>query len=240
MAQITIDARKKLGKELLELYRELNKIIPSSINNNPHDLLKACKIINYAALGYLVLEDVDDRIAYKLHIAEDVDDRIAYKLHIAFADIYINGLPVSAYIDTETLHGNIYIDLKEWRLRTEIEIKIDLREKKVSSIKLYVPPGSFRPVARVYGDQPKDIYVDDELDSDTLTMLASSLERERKKLAEVVKKVLETPIDTKAIEKNIAEIYEKILLHEHTHPWWRMRRVRVLYGIAKLPGIKKT
>lgn len=48
--QTGISAEDLLKKELLELYRELNRIIPSSMNNNPHDLLKACKIIYYLLL----------------------------------------------------------------------------------------------------------------------------------------------------------------------------------------------
>ncbi|MEM1606417.1 MAG: hypothetical protein QXW41_09255, partial [Fervidicoccaceae archaeon] len=154
------------------------------------------------------------------------------------ADIAIDGWQVSAYIDTETLYENIYIYINFiGNARLEIKIGIDLPEKRVSSIKLYVPPYSDVSVAGVYGDQPLNIYVDDELDSDTLTRLATLLRRERKKLAEVVKKVLETPIDTEDIETKVLDRLQRVTMFPRYY--LPLERITLLYTYSLIPGIKR-
>jgi len=227
----TIDAKKQLEKELIELYQELNRIIPSSIDNNQHDLLKACKIINYVASKDLFLDVVGGRIVYKLRRATT-----------GIADIAIDGWQVSAYIDTETLYENIYIYINFiGNARLEIKIEIDLPEKRVSSIKLYVPPGSYWPVVRVYGDQPLNIYVDDKLDLDMLTRLATLLRIERKKLVEIVKKVLETPIDTEDIETIETKVLDKLQRVTMSPRFYLpLERITLLYTYSLLPGIKRS
>lgn len=228
--QTGISAEDLLKKELLELYRELNRIIPSSMNNNPHDLLKACKIINYVASKDLYLDVVGDRMAY------------IYDIDIVLTDIDIDRLPVLAYIIPEILYEIIYINLRKEGLR--IRIEIDLPGKKVSSIKLYIKlyvlPGSYRSVAGVYGDQPKDIYVNYGMDFNMLTRLATLLGRERKKLVETVKRVLEAPIDTKAMAAIKKKVWNELRrMSMSPKDYTPLKRITLLYIYSLIPGIKR-
>lgn len=92
-------------------------------------------------------------------------------------------------------------------------------------------------VAGVYGDQPLNIYVDDELDSDTLTRLATLLRRERKKLEETVKKVLETPIDTEDIETKVLDRLQRMSMFPRYY--LPLDRITLLYTYSLIPGIKR-
>lgn len=215
-----------LRRELRSLSEELDTVVARAFEENQYDPIRFSETLvlgpffDYPDYRRLYLVKTGSGLVWRFCEECDTNRREA--------EVEIDGARVIASFDRAdyVITISIFTD----RFPTPMVIDVipgrDRRDRATITFFMHIPYLRSRSVR-----DGKDISL--AVDEKAAQEILEWVRRNREAIKNIVYKILSAPAD----EENIAEIYEKILLDEHTHPRWRMR---VLYGIAKLPGIKKT
>lgn len=208
-----------LRRELRSLSEELDTVVARAFEENQYDLIRFSETL---VLGPF---DPDYRRLYLVKTGSGLVWRFCEECDTnrREAEVEIDGARVIASFD----RADYVITIRIFTDRFPTPMVIDVipgRDRATITFFMHIP--YLRSVR-----DGKDISL--AVDEKAAQEILEWVRRNREAIKNIVYKILSAPAD----EENIAEIYEKILLDEHLHPRWWMR---VLYGIAKLPGIKKT
>lgn len=215
MAQATADAVDMLERELLDLYRELNKKIPEALRENQYDLEKVVKLCTQIPF-IIALGAADGGFVF----------RISKPSYIGYMGwefiVYFTRYAIGLEIARDGFKAEIGVDLAR---RAISYIGIGNTDRLITA-RLSTWHDPYRPKIHVTKDP--------RLAGEALEWLR----RNRGEIISIIEDILKTPVDIEDIEEKIEnKVLDRLVGFRHHRDIRDM--AKWLYVLALLPSIKK-